>query len=74
LTSEPELGVATSEAKSLKEVAAAGGELKSAFSELLGLIRGGSEAFGMMVAGDAKGLAAIEASILARGPLLPPIS
>jgi hypothetical protein len=74
LTSEPNVGVAAPEAEAMNEVAAAGEELKSAFRELLGQIRGGSVPFGMPVAGDAKGLAAIEASIFADKPLLPPIS
>jgi hypothetical protein len=73
LTSEPEVDVSASEALALKEVKAAGENLKSAFSELLGHLRGGSVPFGRSDAGDAKGLAAIEQSILARGPLLPPI-
>jgi hypothetical protein len=74
LTSEPNVGDAASETRAMKEVAAASAELRSAFSELLDHVRGGSVPFGMPVAGDAKGLAAIEASILAGKPLLPPIS
>ena len=74
LTSEPNRGLTASETTANKEIAALNEAAEIGLGVLSKMrdlgIRTSATAFG----GDEKGLHAIEASILARGPLLPPIS
>jgi hypothetical protein len=74
LTNEPKGGVSESEADQLKEVAALNKALERANFELSAMRDLGIGASGTRVVGDARGRAAIAASIAKRGPLLPPNS
>ena len=74
LPSEPNVAISASEVGTEKEVAALDKQLEWANAAVSAMRAGGIDPFATRVAGSGAGRAAIEAAIVARGPLLRPIT